>query len=88
MNTPKLCTMCYAHYLEDVCPHCQKEHHMKVDFRSKGARLPMALLLGFGLTGCPDKEDTGSVEDTSATEPASEVSPEPADAPLYGVPEE
>ena len=88
MTTPKLCTLCYTHYLEKQCPHCASLGSITESNRSLRPSLPMAVLLGLGLTACPAKEDTGSTEDTSVAEPTSETSPEPADQPLYGVPEE
>ena len=84
MTTPKLCTECYTHYLGQQCPHCSESHRVTEPTRIS---LPMAVLLGLGLTACPAKDDTGNTEDTSVSEPTSETSPEPADQPLYGVPE-
>ena len=78
---PTLCLQCNMHHLESKCPHCAQS-------TSKRVSLPLALLLGLGLTACPSKDEDTATKDTATEEPASEASPEPADAALYGVPAE
>ncbi len=72
------CNSCGMHHYmhEESCPHCNADRTKNL----KSRRMPgaMALLLGFGLTGCGDKAD-----DTGISEPAAE----PAGEPEYGVAE-
>lgn len=77
---PTLCLQCNMHHVDASCPHCAQA-------APKRTSIPLALLLGLGLSACPSKDKDTSTSDT-ATEPASEASPEPADAALYGVPAE
>ena len=81
MKTPILCLHCNMHHISESCPHCAQK-------TQKSLSLPIALLLGLGLSGCPSKDEDTATEDTNTEEPASEASPEPADAALYGVPAE
>ena len=71
---PKLCQSCHQHHLETTCPHCRTPSTTK--------KLPLAILLGLGLVGCPSKSDDSGTADTADT---AEVIPEPEDAPMYGV---
>ena len=71
---PKLCLSCHQHYIDTRCPHCTPA--------SKS--LPLAILLGLGLVGCPSKtDDSGS--DTDTAQDTADPMPEPEDAPMYGV---
>ena len=85
MNIPKLCTTCHMHYLDKACPHCNTESPSNQVKRTIRPSLPIALLLGLGLSACPAKDEDTSIDDTNTTE---EPTPEPSDAALYGVPSE
>ena len=72
-----LCSTCQRHIVTKECPHCATEQSS-----AKRTSRSLALLLGLGLTGCGDKEDTAQTD--TATE---EQVPEPDMAALYGVEE-
>jgi hypothetical protein len=80
----KICYQCHTHFLstDTGCPHCRTKIK-----RINGVSM-LAILLGFGLTACGEKEDPDTNEPT--TEPSDtagslDSAPEPNDAPLYGV---
>ena len=75
--TIRICQTCHQHYMDTSCPHCLT--HPKPPSKT----IALALLLGFGLTGCGEKEE----EDTSSPETTEDPIPEPDMSDLYGVAE-
>ena len=75
---PKLCVSCHQHYIDTRCPHCTVSSPTK--------KLPIAILLGLGLMGCPSKtDDSGNDDPTDTAQDTADPIPEPEDAPMYGV---
>ena len=75
-----VCKNCSEHiYTTDsVCPHCGSPRTRGLQPNTR--RTTMALLLGFALVGCGDKDEDTAVD-------TADPVPEDVDQPLYGVPE-
>lgn len=79
----RICTQCSRHFIGQDCLHCQNE----TEKRSSSPLLGMALLLGLGVSACGSKDEDSGADTSETAEPAEEPSVEPADAPMYGVPQ-
>ena len=74
----RVCNTCHTHLVSAIeCPDCAPP---TVQGASPGRVMLIAALLGLGMTGCGEKEDTGSSEPSTESEPAAEA--------MYGVAED
>lgn len=79
----RICAQCSQHFMGQSCLHCQNE----MEKRRGSPFLGMALLLGLGASACGSKDEDSGTDTSETSETAEEPEAEPADAPMYGVPQ-
>lgn len=73
----RVCNTCHKHLVNSIeCPECSTT----APTTSSGRALLIGALMGLGITGCGEKEDTATSEPSTETEPAAEE--------MYGVAED